>query len=136
MQIVQGIAPLVRCMCDDIERKLFRSKKNWHTSFLSFVALIFNLTKTKEARQILIQYDRLLALMVQCIFWSNQRPVILKESQPFENVLAPNNFSFIANYAGGLIGNILKGHEKKDEFNYFFDGAGKECNMDIGTTLQ
>eukprot|EP00571_Detonula_confervacea_P016007 CAMPEP_0172307816 /NCGR_PEP_ID=MMETSP1058-20130122/8591_1 /TAXON_ID=83371 /ORGANISM="Detonula confervacea, Strain CCMP 353" /LENGTH=699 /DNA_ID=CAMNT_0013020091 /DNA_START=114 /DNA_END=2213 /DNA_ORIENTATION=+ len=134
MQIAQEIAPLVKCMCDDMRRELFRSTKYWHTCIFPFIALIFNLAGTKETQSILIEHDGFLALMVQCIFWSDQRPDILKESQPFMDGLKPHSLSSIASLAFGVIGYILEGHQQEDEFKYFFDGVGKECNINIGAT--
>jgi len=124
MQIVQGIAPLVKRMCDDMKRELFRSTEYWHSTFFNFVGLIFNLAETKEARAIIIRYDGLLALMVQCIFWSDQRPDILKESQPFENVLKSGK---IANLACGVVESILYMHRQEDDFKVFFMVLGKNA---------
>ena len=36
-QIIDNIGPLVSCMCDDIERKFFGSKKYWHEAITRFL---------------------------------------------------------------------------------------------------
>ena len=80
LQIVQNIGPLVRCMCADTICLFFKSNKYWAESILQFVLLVSTILqhKEQEATEALLQYEGLLASIVQWGFWEEEyRPDIV-----------------------------------------------------------
>ena len=82
-QIIDDIGPLVSCMCDDVERKLFGCKKYWHESILPFIAIIHNMLDLECNFTKLSQYKGLFEMIVQSWFWESQRRDIVNEFNTF-----------------------------------------------------
>ena len=143
VEIANGIKPLVECVCDDTKRELFKSTQHWYDVFLPFVTLVYWLIGRKcdpdytgdVTIPILIEYKGLLETMVRCIFWAQERPDIMQESQQYKSVLKPDNFAQIASWAGAIVEQIMKSHELEDDYKFYYNGTGKEYNMRIGSTL-
>lgn len=64
--VAENIGPLVRCMIDDSRRELFGDNLFWHMSAGSFVSLLWNLVTTRSTVSILLQYDGLADMVIQC----------------------------------------------------------------------
>ncbi|KAK1745835.1 hypothetical protein QTG54_003759 [Skeletonema marinoi] len=80
VEISCSIRPYVQCMCDDTARKLFKSNKYYHESLSLFFDLILRLAAySTEAAEVLLGYDDLLDVIVQCLFWRTHRPDIMRE---------------------------------------------------------
>jgi len=86
--IVQNIGPLARCMCNDMERLLFKSNKHWRQVIVMFVNLVINVMENKADKTLedekivdtMLQYDGMLRSIVQWGYWGEQRrPDIIKE---------------------------------------------------------
>ena len=82
-QIIDNIGPLVSCMCDDVERKFFGSKKYWHESILPFIAMIERLLVIDSNVTKLCQYEGLFERVAQWWFWQYYRPDIVDELKAF-----------------------------------------------------
>ena len=78
LEIARGIGPVVNCMCNDDVGEFFQSKKFWHVSIERFIELIRGLAQSREAIEILLQYDGLLELVIQCLFWRTHRKDIMQ----------------------------------------------------------
>jgi len=87
LQIAENIGPLVRCMCNDMERVFFKSNKHWREGIDSFVRLVYNIIYTcwdnsadKKIVQTLLQKNEgLLTSIIQWGFWSKEnRPDLTK----------------------------------------------------------
>jgi len=80
VEIAGGIRPLVACMCDDITREFFKSNAYYHESLSLFFDLIRRLAGySSKAAEVLLEYDSLICLVVQCLFWRTHRPDIMEE---------------------------------------------------------
>jgi len=80
IEIARGIGPFLECMCDDIHKQFFRSHVHYHESLGLFFELIRKLAGNKrEAAEVLLEYDCLIDVVVQCLFWRTHRPDIMKE---------------------------------------------------------
>ena len=88
LQIAENIGPLVRCMCNDMERVFFKSSKHWREGIDSFVRLIYNIIYTcwdnsadKKIVQTLFQKNEgLLTSIIQWGHWEEKnRPDITRE---------------------------------------------------------
>jgi len=89
LQIAENIGPLVRCMCNDTERLLFKSNRLWRQGIVGFVNLVSNITQRQEKDgrvieniqivEALLQHEGLLRSIVQMGFWLEYRPDIVKE---------------------------------------------------------
>ena len=82
-QIIDNIGPLVSCMCDDVERKLFGSKRYWHEAVLPFIAIIYNMLEFECNFIQLSQYKGLFEMIIQSWFWESNRPDIVNEFNTF-----------------------------------------------------
>ena len=88
-QIVSNIGTLVKCMCDDTKRQLFKSNKHWREGVLPFVQLISEMiynsyqsddSVDKTIITLLLQNKELLTSIVQWGFWRDDyRPDITSE---------------------------------------------------------
>ena len=79
-RIIDKIGPLVRCMCDDIEREFFGSKRYWHEAISPFIGIIYKMLEAECNNFIqLSQYKGLFEMMVQSWFWQSHRPDIVNE---------------------------------------------------------
>ena len=73
-QIAENIGPLVRCMCNDMERTFFKSSEHWKEGILPFVQLISVIVTYSVVDKIdtiideLFEYDGLLSSVVQWAF--------------------------------------------------------------------
>lgn len=79
-ETAEGICPMVKCLCDDMKRECFKSKKYWHTVFYTFVNLLYRLVGrvcdidyNPQIVPILSNYEGLVETMVRCMFWGNER---------------------------------------------------------------
>ena len=90
LHIAQSIGPLVKCMCNDTKRQLFKSTKHWVDTIRAFVALIHNMilsgfdnsdkTENTEIIDTLLQHEGLLTSIVQWGLWEEEyRPDITKK---------------------------------------------------------
>ena len=87
LQIAENIGPLVRCMCNDTKRVLFKSNKHWRDSIVPFVELIYTVLYVEGARDekrkitdALFEHEGLLKSIVRWGFWEDAyRPDITKE---------------------------------------------------------
>ena len=144
MQIACDIGPLVSCMCDDVKRELFQSKKYWFDAIPSFVYNLYSIVSKrsgtldvrKSAVSILSKYDGLTELMIQSIFWGEHRPDIIKEAEEVAEgeMMGPDSFATVADHAGAFLVEALKSHEQEGAKKFYFEGYGKEMNYKFGTT--
>ena len=144
MQIACDIGPLVSCMCDDVKRELFQSKKYWFNAIPSFVYNLYSIVSRmsgsldvrKSVVSILSKYDGLTELMIQSIFWGEHRPDIIKEAEEVAEgeMMDPDSFAMVADHAGAFLGEALKSHEQEGAKKFYFEGYGKEMNYKFGTT--
>eukprot|EP00984_Skeletonema_dohrnii_P018491 scaffold8652_cov125-Skeletonema_dohrnii-CCMP3373.AAC.1 len=80
VDIAKDARPFIAQMCDDITRKLFKSNDYYHESLILFFDLILKLAASStDAAEVLLEYDDLLDLIVQCLFWRTHRPDIMQE---------------------------------------------------------
>ena len=93
LDIARSIGPLVRCMCNDMERMFFKSNKYWREGIAVFVHLISSIvTKSldpavnaaekdrKETVDTLLNHESLLSSIIQWGFYDDEhRPDIVKE---------------------------------------------------------
>eukprot|EP00985_Skeletonema_marinoi_P019921 scaffold11601_cov125-Skeletonema_marinoi.AAC.2 len=80
VDIATDCRPFIAQMCDDITRKLFKSNKYYHESLILFFDLIRRLAASStDAAEVLLGYDDLLDVIVQCLFWRTHRPDIMQE---------------------------------------------------------
>ena len=82
LQIAQRVGPLVRCMCDDVNRLFFQSNQHWKESFEQFVLLVWYIldgsiksnildgSLEQETIKTLLRHENLLASIVQWSFWN------------------------------------------------------------------
>jgi hypothetical protein len=67
-------------MCDDIHKQFFRSHVYYYESLGLFFELIGTLVSNKkEAAEVLMEYDCLIDIVVQSLFWRTHRPDIMQE---------------------------------------------------------
>jgi len=115
LQIVENISPLVRCMCNDTERQLFKSNKHWKQGIVSFVNLITNVTEynvyedKKVIVEALLQHEGLLTSIVQWGCWKDHRPDIVKELK--SEGITVNVIAKICNNATGMVEWLIDGTE-------------------------
>lgn len=65
-------------------------------------------------------------------------PDIIAEGKLYETALSHpsiHNFAMIGDFAGAFIEQMLKSNQLEDDYKFYYDGAGKEMNMRIGTEL-
>jgi len=88
MLIIQNVSPLVRCMCNDMERIFFKSNEHWRFGIKPFAQLIVTVITGKqnlinpEDNDIvhsLLNHDGLLRSIIQWGFWDEHRPDIAME---------------------------------------------------------
>jgi len=85
MEIAKNIGPLIRCMCNDTKRQLFKSNKHWKKGIMDFVYLVQHmLWKSFEEEKLnvieeILQHDYLLRSLVQWEYWRKERPDLIKE---------------------------------------------------------
>mmetsp|Transcript_25469 Transcript_25469/g.39132 ORF Transcript_25469/g.39132 Transcript_25469/m.39132 type:complete len:714 (+) Transcript_25469:73-2214(+) len=108
-RIASSIAPLVRCMQDDCTREYFRSNMKWHASMFVFIALIHELSKTKEALDVLLQYEGFSEFMIHCMLWGEYRPDIINEAESYSYPDIKGNVAF------GFLGRLLKHYADSPE---------------------
>ena len=82
-QIIDNIDPLFRCMCDDVERKLFGSKKYWHQAIFQFAGIIYRMLSVESNFTKLSQYEGLIEKIVQWWFWESHRLDFILEFEEF-----------------------------------------------------
>ena len=87
LQIASCISPLARSMQDDRTREYFRSNKKWHSSMYFFIGLIHELSKTKEALDVFLQWDGFSEFMIQSMLWGQYRPDIINELESHEGIM-------------------------------------------------
>ena len=120
VQIAQNIGPLVKCMCNDMERLFFKSNNHWREGIVPFAKLIAVISVGCSIHEkvefvavdTLLKYDGLLQSIVQWNFWKEEyRPDIVKEisEASIESVRVMGN-SFI--------------HGVVCDTNYLRDGTG------------
>lgn len=90
-RIATSIAPLVKCMQDDCTREYFRSNMKWHASMFVFTALVHELSKTKEALDVLLQYEGFFEFILNCMLWGEYRPDIINEARSYSNIFQGNS---------------------------------------------
>ena len=80
MQIIENIEPLVRCMCNDTKRVLFKNNKHWIESIVPFVVVISrmiihnnNPESSGMITKLLLTNDDLTRRIVQWGFWEKYR---------------------------------------------------------------
>lgn len=93
-KVASSIAPLVRCMQDDCTREYFRSNMKWHSSTFVFTVLINELSKTKEALDVLLQYEGFTEFMIHCMLWGENRPDIINEAESYSCSFFKGNVVF------------------------------------------
>jgi hypothetical protein len=145
-KIARGIGPAVKCLHDDMYREFFQENELWHSVYLPFTRLLFHvvedeidqrrLGRTPELISALIEHEGLLEMLIRPIFWAEQRPDIMEEA----TLAGSDTFSWarpakLADYSGAVIEQIVLSSLKDDEGRAFYEGAGKECNMNICGTM-
>ena len=80
LYVAKNLSPLIKCMCDTSERKLFQSNGDWHGALDAFVRIIGNTIQTEETVQHLICHEELINLLLQSMFFITHRPDILSET--------------------------------------------------------
>ena len=81
LEVALNIGPFVECMCDDITREMFKSKKYYYSMLSLFFNLIFRLlaSLSTETAEVLLEYDGFIDFIVQSLFWRTHRPDIIRE---------------------------------------------------------
>ena len=139
LQIAENIGPLVKCMCNDMERVFFKSNKHWREGVDAFVRLIYQIIYTcwdnsgdKMIVQTLLQKNEgLLTSIIQWGFWGEKnRPDIARELK--------KNAVDVCNVIS-VLGNVATVYLIVDEDNFLYDDGefteyGKEMLKLVGTT--
>lgn len=73
MQVAGGICPLVRCMIDESKKEFFQQTVHWPVTVTVFMQLVYVFVQTEEVVPDLLQYEGLVDLLVQSLFWKMYR---------------------------------------------------------------
>ena len=102
LQIAENIGPMVRCICNDVERTFFKSNKHWRKSIKPCVGLIYNMLCTSteggndrmKVIDTLFKHECLLRCIIQWGFWEH-RLDIAKEmpAKDFETIIKMGNLT-------------------------------------------
>lgn len=134
----RNIGPLVKCMCNDMERVFFKSNKHWREGIDSFIRLIYNIIFTcwgnsadKKIVQTLLQKNEvLLTSIIQWGHWEEKnRPDIVRE---LNNADECKDISVFGNLAMVYLITDVDNFLRDDDED--FTGDGKEMLKLIGTT--
>jgi len=85
LQIAEGIDEVVACMSNQDERKLFKSKKHWHSSLHSFFALFLVLGRNNATIKIMLKQEKWIEMIAQSLWWREERPDIFEEAKRLNN---------------------------------------------------
>ena len=85
LQIAEGIDEVVACMSNQDERKLFKSKKYWHSSIHSFFALFLVLGRNNATIKIMLKQEKWIEMIAQSLWWREERPDIFEEAKRLNN---------------------------------------------------
>lgn len=96
LQIAENVGPLVRCMCNDMDRVFFNSENHWKEGIMPFVQLITDLISSnrydEKVVNTLLNHEGLLISIVQWGFWSEEnRPDIANELNSIPRTCSSDN---------------------------------------------
>ncbi|KAL7539697.1 LOW QUALITY PROTEIN: hypothetical protein ACHAXR_009505 [Thalassiosira sp. AJA248-18] len=103
LEIAGSIAPLVRSMVNGDKREFFKSNHFWHRCKHHFFALVHNLVGTKATVDIIFQYEGLVDMLVQSMFWQVHRMDIVEEANLYGTFVTNDVFSMIEQFAGYVV---------------------------------
>lgn len=137
-KFARKIGPLISCLQDDMKRQFFQVNAFWHDAYFLSMGLFTHLVGLRghddycpEIIPIVVEHDGLIEMLIQCIFWGENRPEIIKESHLDIGAQAQ-----VANYAGSVIEQImLLGEMDDNPVAVYYTGAGYDINMKICGTM-
>ena len=141
LQVTQNIGPLVRCMCNDIERLFFKSNKHWKKGTRAFSGLVANIVcyyTDDDERTIvidtLLNYEGLLKSIVQWSFWDEEhRPDIANELKSIDESTSTFTVAGIMATGKVITSMLITDPNNITPDSYVTDDANKRFR-NIGTT--
>ena len=135
-EIAQKIGPLVRCMCNDMERSFFQSNKHWREGIGEFVELVSDLIRksinstdeTKKVVDTLLNHEGLLTSILQWGFYNDEhRPDIVKE-------IGIEVCTQILSSGTNTVANLIESAYRIRDGNRLLTGEGRGLLKAIGST--